>query len=432
MVTLPTYISGHSNDPLGSSWASGLMDFWLMRLLVNVLGYMTLIGPVALLVYYLKKTRYNERAGHGFMANAVRLFVYGNEEDEATLAEEGQVNPDTTTQSVQRTTLQNSLLLVFCFFGLQGSYLTWGLLQERIMAREYGGTTNSPGVRFKNSQFLVFMNRILAFVVACVVILLTRQPRHKAPLYRYSYSSFSNIMSSWFQYEALKYVSFPTQVLAKASKIIPVMLMGKVVSKKTYDWHEYLTAILISAGVSMFLLTSTENKGTNTVTTFSGFLLLIGYMLFDSFTSNWQGELFNQYKMSSIQMMAGVNLFSVLLTSVSLFEQHGFFDSVAFMGRYPVFSLHVTVLSICSATGQLFIFFTISQFGPVTFVIIMTIRQAFAILLSCLIYHHALTIIGLSGVLIVFFAMFLRIYFNYKKKQLTKVNKPTLNSSQKV
>lgn len=43
----------------------------------------------------------------------------------------------------------------------------------------------------------------------------------------------SNVMSSWFQYEALKYVSFPTQVLAKASKVIPVMLMGKVVQGKT-------------------------------------------------------------------------------------------------------------------------------------------------------------------------------------------------------
>jgi adenosine 3'-phospho 5'-phosphosulfate transporter B2 len=50
-------------------------------------------------------------------------------------------------------------------------------------------------------------------------------------------------------------------------------------------------------------------------------------MLFDSFTSNWQGELFVQYRMSSIQMMAGVNLFSCLLTTVSLVEQGGFITS---------------------------------------------------------------------------------------------------------
>jgi adenosine 3'-phospho 5'-phosphosulfate transporter B2 len=65
----------------------------------------------------------------------------------------------------------------------------------------------------------------------------------------------------------------------------------------------------------------------DTVTTTSGLCLLVGYMLFDSFTSNWQGELFVQYRMSSIQMMAGVNLFSCLLTTVSLVEQGGFISS---------------------------------------------------------------------------------------------------------
>jgi len=86
----------------------------------------------------------------------------------------------------------------------------------------------------------VFVNRVLAFVAAVIIINCTEQPKHKPPLFKYSFTSMSNIMSSWFQYEALKYVSFPTQVLAKASKVIPVMLMGKVVQKQTYEsvrWH---------------------------------------------------------------------------------------------------------------------------------------------------------------------------------------------------
>jgi hypothetical protein len=33
-----------------------------------------------------------------------------------------------------------------------------------------------------------------------------------APLYQFSFCSISNILSSWCQYEALKYVTFPTQV----------------------------------------------------------------------------------------------------------------------------------------------------------------------------------------------------------------------------
>ena len=120
----------------------------------------------------------------------------------------------------------------------------------------------------------MFVNRILAFGVALTYITLAPRrslPTHTAPIYKYSFCSMSNILSSWCQYEALKFVSFPTQVrilhslltsyevlfknskfsfvpllqvLAKASKIIPVMAMGRVVSGKIY---QVLTLVKINS-----------------------------------------------------------------------------------------------------------------------------------------------------------------------------------------
>ena len=199
------------------------------------------------------------------------------------------------------------------------------------MTRSYGATATSPGERFSDSQFLVLMNRILALMVAGVYCILCKQPRHGAPMYRYSFASLSNVLSSWCQYEALKFVSFPTQVLAKASKVIPVMLMGKLVSRRSYEHWEYLTAGLISIGVSMFLLSSGPEPHSSPATTLSGLILLAGYIAFDSFTSNWQDALF-AYKMSSVQMMFGVNLFSCLFTVGSLLEQGALLEGIRFMG----------------------------------------------------------------------------------------------------
>lgn len=68
-------------------------------------------------------------------------------------------------------------------------------------------------------------------------------------------------------------------------------------------------------------------------TTVSGVVLLAMYMSMDSFTSNWQSELFSAYSMSSVQMMCGVNLFSCLLTGVSLFSQGILFRSFDFMTK---------------------------------------------------------------------------------------------------
>ena len=134
--------------------------------------------------------------------------------------------------------------------------------------------------------------------------------------------------------------------------------MGKAISGNKYPWFDWFTAGLLGVGTSIFLLSNSEGKnslenyfcnnlwflkikvyktlnsfimwqklffcldksGDAVQTTFSGLICLAGYMAFDSFTSNWQSEVF-KYKMSSMEMMFGVNVFSCLFTSWSLIQQ---------------------------------------------------------------------------------------------------------------
>lgn len=281
------------------------------------------------------------------------------------------------------------------------------------MTRSYNGET------FTNSQFLVFMNRISALFTSGLYISLFQQPPHSAPLYKYSYSSFSNILSSWCQYEALKYVTFPTQILSKSCKIIPVMLMGKLVSNKVYPWYDYIMAVFVSMGVALFLLATKSDTSHHNIsnTTSIGLIILFCYMLFDSFTSNWQSKLFNQYKMTSFQMMFGVNIFSSLLTLTSLIFNGTLLNSLNFFLQHFQFAVHSIFLSVCSAVGQLFIYYTISQFGPLVFTLVVTTRQAVSILLSCIVYGHSLTSQALVGICIVFVTLLLRAFIQEQTKR---------------
>lgn len=387
-------------------------DSWVIRLCFNLIGYASVLVPGYLIFRYMKNSLYMDDSDSKSLMYLVRICLNGSE----PIIGVDNVAPNLANQ---HTTYQEAALLMFCFFGLQLTYLTWGFMQEKVMTQEYVDKDGKTSY-FKDSQFLVFVNRILAFALSGSYIAFTRQNKHTAPLYKYVYCSFSNIMSSWCQYEALKYVSFPTQVLAKASKIIPVMIMGKIISKKKYEYYEYVTAAMISLGMVFFLTGSADDRHGDSVTTFSGLILLTSYMVFDSFTSSWQGALFSQYNMSSVQMMCGVNLFSCIFTAVSIAQQNGFLHSFNFMIQFPKFVFDCLILSLCSAAGQLFIFFTISQFGPVVFVIIMTIRQGLAILLSCIVYKHHINILGIGGVIIVFISIFLRVYCNQRIRSLRK------------
>ncbi|XP_049532608.1 adenosine 3'-phospho 5'-phosphosulfate transporter 1 [Anopheles darlingi] len=391
---------------------------WLLRLTVNLFGYLCIFVPGVLIYKYSKRSKYLERSERSHLASLVKFCFSGSGSDDRSL-EHGATGSQSAGKGTanKRTTAQECRLLTYCLVGLMGSYLTWGLLQEKIMTQEYEGPEKRKS-HFKDSQFLVFSNRVLGFMITAVYLVAKRQFRHRAPLYKYSFASFSNIMSAWFQYEALKFVNFPTQVLAKSCKIIPVMIMGKIISRNKYEFYEYLTAVMISVGMIFFLTGSTDESKATAITTLTGVLLLTLYMIFDSFTSNWQGELFKTYSMSSIQMMCGVNLFSTLFTGASLAMQGGFYSSLVFAVDHPKFVIDCVVLSISSAIGQLFIFYTIATFGAVVFTIIMTLRQAIAILLSCLIYQHRISFLGVIGVLIVFLAIFLRVYCNQRLKAI--------------
>uniref|UniRef100_A0A182Y6F8 Adenosine 3'-phospho 5'-phosphosulfate transporter 1 n=1 Tax=Anopheles stephensi TaxID=30069 RepID=A0A182Y6F8_ANOST len=421
---LPVPPAAEASEPKPEPSLSQLIDqkskefSWLLRLMVNLFGYLCIFVPGVLIYKYAKRTKYMERSERSHLSGLVKFCFAGSGPDSLERPLDGQVGGGGGKGAAsKRTTAQECVLLGYCLVGLMGSYLTWGVLQEKIMTQEYEGPEKRKS-HFKDSQFLVFSNRVLGFMLTAVYLVAKRQFRHRAPLYKYSYASFSNIMSAWFQYEALKFVNFPTQVLAKSCKIIPVMIMGKIISRNKYEFYEYLTAAMISVGMIFFLTGSTDESKSTAMTTLTGVLLLTFYMIFDSFTSNWQGELFRSYSMSSIQMMCGVNLFSTLFTGASLAMQGGFYSSLVFAVDHPKFVVDCIVLSISSAIGQLFIFYTIATFGAVAFTIIMTLRQAIAILLSCLIYQHRISFLGVIGVLIVFLAIFLRVYCNQRLKAI--------------
>ena len=67
--------------------------------------------------------------------------------------------------------------------------------------------------------------------------------------------------------------------------------------------------------------------------------------------------------------------------SLSVFLLHNaneYVDNEHILVMYFVMLCSALLDQVCSATGQLFIYHTISVFGPVVFIIIMTIRQVSA------------------------------------------------------
>ncbi|KAH8092319.1 UDP-galactose transmembrane transporter [Aureococcus anophagefferens] len=238
------------------------------------------------------------------------------------------------------------------------------------------------------------------FLISGAMLYVFAPASSNAVAYRFAFPSVSNMLSSWCQYEALKYVSFPTQMLFKCFKLFPIMVMGKVLGNKVYPTYDYVVALVIGVGIAVFSVSTEElDIGQDSIGeietvggTICGVILLLFFLLFDSFTGQYQARLFNEHPdLSPYQMMFMVNTFSMVFSFVTLVHTHELYALCEFVYDHADMHIHLIVFSLASTVGQLFIFKTIRAFGPVIFAICMNTRIILSILLSALIYGHDIT-----------------------------------------
>jgi len=284
--------------------------------------------------------------------------------------------------------------------GILISLIIYAIVQERIMAHPFG----EEGEYFTYSAFLVLSNRIVAASIAIGMLMYRKESvQNVAPIYKYFGISISNTVATVCQYEALKYVSFPTQTLGKCGKMISVMILGTLISGKKYTLKDYLMATAVTLGCVLFLLTGDISSHVSEQNdSIYGLLLMLGYMFSDGFTSTFQEKLFKGYTMSTYNQMLYVNICSAVISILGLLGSGQLFPATLFSFKYPDFFLYQLGLSLAASLGQVVIYFTIKTFGALFFSTVMTTRQVISILLSCIIYLHPLTFPQWIAVLIVF------------------------------
>ena len=170
-------------------------------------------------------------------------------------------------------------------------------MQEIIMTTKFEPTAEVPSGYFPSASFCVLANRVVAILVAFTVCMYKHGTLDcGVPAWHFLPSAVSNTMSSWAQYKALNYVSFPLQNLFKSTKVIPVMGMGRLLRGVTYTLTEYMEAILITSGVVIFSMAK-GGHGDTERNSVLGVMLLLTYVSFDSFTSQYQTKLFKDHGM---------------------------------------------------------------------------------------------------------------------------------------
>lgn len=347
----------------------------------------------------------------------------------------------TATNRASKAINQNSFIktakLAFCALGIYTFFLTWSILQERITTSSY--PSKNPISTGKFSFFIVLnaAQSLSSLLISVIAIILKRKffpalkngntfdlnfygPLNRRILKRYAMISIAGSLASPFGYEAGKYISFLTIILAKSCKLLPVALMNWVLYRRSISLKKFIIILMITFGVTLFMIGGSKVKHSSIEKTFTisqslyGLLLILCNMLIDGSTNSMQDSLFREFKMSSEQMMFWMNGFSFI--GMSLYLIGGLFISginsqlwrfIIFISEHPSSLKDVISFALCGSMGQIFVFQTLEGWGSIVLVTITVTRKLFTILLSLWIFRHPITNTQITSLVIVSSALVL-------------------------
>lgn len=142
-----------------------------------------------------------------------------------------------------------------------------------------------------------------------------------------------------------------------------------------------------------------------------GEILLMLSLLLDGVTGAVQERMRSESKTKSGHMMVNMNLWSICFLGVALIATGQIFDFIGFVQRHPHIIMQLILFSMCSALGQFFIFWTVSDFGPLPCSIVTTTRKFFTVLASVIFFGNPMLTRQWIATFIVFVGLFLDAFY---------------------
>jgi UDP-galactose transporter B1 len=256
-----------------------------------------------------------------------------------------------------------------------------------------------------------------------ILAILIARPQNKDSTHTgyYASSALTYLLAMVSSNMALRWVAYPTQVVAKSAKPIPVMILGVLIGRKQYSLQKYFFILIIVIGVVLFMYKEGQvNK--NTENAGLGEILLFLSLSMDGLTGAIQERMRAAHRPSAQHMMLSMNSWSSIILIFALLITGEGREFLAFVNKHPELMGHLILISLASAFGQLFIFMMVAGFGPLPCSIVTTTRKFFTVLFSVLFFGNQLAGRQWFGTILVFTGLFADMFYGKKESGDSKKN----------
>mmetsp|Transcript_9160 Transcript_9160/g.20203 ORF Transcript_9160/g.20203 Transcript_9160/m.20203 type:complete len:777 (+) Transcript_9160:82-2412(+) len=287
---------------------------------------------------------------------------------------------------------------LFFAAALHVCFVSYGILKEWLVVEDQIA-----------SPLLVLSSRFMSIVCAGAAVYHTEHELNfGAPLQEMVGFALTHEASTWAGYEMLKYVPFPVQVMAKSLKMLPNMLIGRLLNGTRYSMYQYVQAICALVCVAIMHFTDVQyidsREDIFNSKLCKGVCFLVLFFACDSFTAQWQTGLYKEHpRLTQAQMMLGGNLIGLIVTSGTFVASWSEIStSLVRAMEHPEVMKRIIALGIVAAMGQFCIYSAIRVLGPLSFTWIMTARQLLSVYISLIVFGHGVSALKIFCILLVF------------------------------
>lgn len=300
-----------------------------------------------------------------------------------------------------------SVQFIICLGGVFVFYLIYGYLQELIFSVE----------GFKPfGWYLTLVQFAYYSLFGLVELKMKSNKQRRIPLRTYFMIAFLTVATMGLSNTSLGYLNYPTQVIFKCCKLVPVMIGGVLIQGKRYTLVDVCAVICMSLGLIWFTLADSKVVPNFNVT---GVALILLALCADAAIGNVQEKAMKEFSSSNSEMV----LYSYSIGFVYLFFGIGlsgsFSTAFTFCYQHPFQTYgYALIFSISGYLGISFVLALIKLFGALVAVTVTTGRKTMTIVLSFMFFSKPFTIhYVFAGAVVV-----LGIFLNFYSKNSDKIN----------
>ncbi|XP_037050980.1 solute carrier family 35 member B1 homolog isoform X2 [Bradysia coprophila] len=333
--------------------------------------------------------------------------------------------------------LRQKLKLCGFAIGIFGCFAIFGLLQEQIFRGRYGdeiGPDGKVGERYTMPITFGAVQCVFFVLFAKALTFTHDHPKNETSQGFYALTGIFYVLGKVTSHMSLQWVPYPTQIVGKSCKPIPVMILGVLIGRKRYSCRKVIFVLTIVMGVMLFIFKDeyTEKDGENPLL---GNILIAISLLMDGLCGATEDRMRSVNKPAPLNFMMYMNFWSsiFLLTGVVVFGEGP--KVYAFVLKHPEILKFFGIAVVVASFGQIFISSMISNFGPLALSLTTTTRKFFSVCLSVIIFGNHLTYRQWGAASLIFGALIVDALINKPKKnddaetqnsltEITEITKP--------